>query len=544
MTRPLSRSLRQGRLAILTAAAVGTAALAGFPFSGTLRAEEVDRSFILTPPAPATPRVNGPNVFGVRPGSPFLYTIPATGKAPMEYAAAGLPTGLQVDSRTGIITGTLTKKGTYTVTLAARNPLGSSKKAFKIVVGDEIALTPPMGWSSWNCWGASVSQEKVLGSAKVMKERGLQGHGWSYVNIDDGWQGKRGGKHNAIQPNSKFPDMAGLGKDLHGMGFKFGIYSSPWGGTYAGFIGSSSDYKDGTYDWIKSGDHTEFYRIGKEPELPRAKRVSIRKFGKYQFVTNDVAQWSDWGVDYLKYDWHPLDVPNVEDMTVALRKTERDIVYSLSNGADHKYAKDYQRLSNLWRTTGDIRDEWGRVKGIGFSQDKWAPYGGPGHWNDPDMMVIGHVGIDEKMHPSRLTPDEQYTHVSLWCLLSAPLLIGCDLAKLDDFTYSLLTNDEVLAVNQDALGKSATRVNEKGDLAVYAKTLEDGSTAVGLFNLSDKEASVTALWKDLQLGEDDKMVVRDLWRQKDLGTFAGSFEAKVASHGVVFVKLTAPGSKP
>jgi alpha-galactosidase len=255
-----------------------------------------------------------------------------------------------------------------------------------------------------------------------------------------------------------------------------------------------------------------------------------------------VAQWSAWGVDYLKYDWHPLDVPHVEEMTDALRKSDRDIVYSLSNGADYKFAKDYQRLSNLWRTTGDIHDNWESLKKIGFSQDKWAPHGGPGHWNDPDMMVVGMVGIDEAMHPTRLTPDEQYTHMSLWCLLSAPLLLGCDLAQLDDFTCSLLTNDEVLAIDQDALGISATRIGGEGELAVYAKTLEDGSMAVGLFNLGPNEAIVTAHWEDLKLGKNQQMLVRDSWRQKDQGSFAGKFEAKVASHGAVLVKLT--GMKP
>ncbi|MEO5714873.1 MAG: putative Ig domain-containing protein [Luteolibacter sp.] len=544
MSDPITLSLRRVQASTFTLVCLALVVMDLLPCIPALLAAETHRALILTPPAPDAPRVNGPNVFGVRPGSPFLYTIPATGKVPLEYAAAGLPAGLKVDVRTGRITGILKDQGTHTVTLGARNSLGLSKKAFKIVVGDQIALAPPMGWSSWNCWGPSVSQEKVLSSARAMVEKGLQAHGWNYVNVDDGWQKDRGGKFNAIQPNSKFPDMAALGAELHSMGFKFGIYSSPWGGTYAGFIGSSSDNKDGTYEWIKSGDHTEFYRIGKEEELPRPKRVSIRKFGNYPFVTNDVAQWSEWGVDYLKYDWHPIDVPHVEEMTDALRNSDRDIVYSLSNGADFKNGKDYEKLSNLWRTTGDIKDDWNRVKDIGFSQDKWAAHSGPGHWNDPDMMVLGWLGIDEGVHATRLTPDEQYTHMSLWCLLSAPLLLGCDLARLDDFTLSLLTNDEVLAIDQDALGKQATRVNGKGDLAVYAKTLEDGSMAVGLFNLSPDEATVTARWKDLQIDENQKLVVRDLWRQKDQGTFTGTFEAKVASHGVVLVKLTVAKPKP
>lgn len=536
MTRSVTRISRRpiSTFAVVSLGSVFLILLA----ASRVHADERSRAAILTPPVPATPRVNGPNVFGVRPESPFLYTIPVSGRTPLTYAVDGLPPGLQVDPKTGRITGSLKEKGEYKVVLRASNSLGNAKKTFKIVVGDQILLTPPMGWSSWNCWGDSVSQEKVLSSARVLVQKGLQAHGWSYVNIDDGWQGDRGGEHRAIQANSKFPDMVGLGKELHGMGLKFGIYSSPWAGTYAGYIGSSSNNEDGTYDWIKEGEHNEFYRFGKEKNSPRERRLGLRKFGKYAFVENDVAQWTAWGVDYLKYDWHPLDVPHVEEMSVALRKSKRDIAYSLSNGASHDKAADYQRLANVWRTTGDIKDTWESVKKIGFSQDKWAPYGGPSHWNDPDMMVLGMVGVDEALHATRLTPDEQYTHVSLWCLLSAPLLLGCDLAQLDDFTYSLLTNDEVLAIDQDALGKPATRVGGEGDLAVYAKTLEDGSMAVGLFNLGAKEGAVTARWEDLKFANNKQMVVRDLWRQKDLGKSTGKFEAKVASHGVVLLKLT------
>ncbi len=182
---------------------------------------------ILTPPAPATPRINGPGVFGVRPDSPFIYAIPATGQRPMTFTADGLPKGLALDSATGRITGGLAQAGEHVVTLRARNALGAAERKFRIVVGDRIALTPPMGWSSWNCWGGAVSQEKVLSSARALVEKGLAQHGWSFINIDDGWQATRGGKWNAIQPNSKFPDMKALAAGIHGMGLKFGIYSTP-----------------------------------------------------------------------------------------------------------------------------------------------------------------------------------------------------------------------------------------------------------------------------------------------------------------------------
>ena len=501
-----------------------------------------ENALILTPTAPATPRINGPNIFGVRPGSAFLYSIPATGNRPMSFSVKGLPTGLTLDPATGRITGKLTRAGEHTVMLAAKNALGEATKKFRIVVGNQIALTPPMGWSSWNCWGDAVSQEKVLSSARAMVEKGLSEHGWTYINIDDGWQGPRGGEFNAIQPNRKFPNMKQLADEIHALGLKFGIYSSPWRGTYAGYIGGSSDNSDGTCDWVKAGNVSEFYKLNKDPNAPDAKPNWVNwTFGKYSFASQDARQWAAWGVDYLKYDWFPNDVPHVAEMSDALCKTGRDIVFSLSNTGIYDSAPEYMRLANLWRTTGDINDSWTSVSRNGFSQDRWAGYTGPGHWSDPDMLVVGKLGWGPDLHPTRLTPNEQYSHISLWCLLSAPLILGCDIAQMDDFTLGLLSNDEVLAIDQDSLGHQATQISNDGTRVVYAKTLEDGSIAVGLFNCGETETTVGLKWGPWgTLPTPDagaKFVVRDLWRQKDLGLFRGKFETKVAPHGVVLVKM-------
>ena len=508
-----------------------------------LATQTIADALILTPPPPATPRINGPSVFGVRPGSPFLYSIPATGKRPMSFAVDGLPAGLKVDPATGEITGKLASRGEHTVTLRAKNVLGEAEKKFSIVVGDKIALTPPMGWSSWNCWGDAVSQEKVLSAARAMVGKGLQQHGWTYINIDDGWQGPRGGKFNAIQPNKKFPDMKQLADEIHQLGLKFGIYSSPWRGTYAGYIGGSCDNADGTYKWVKAGDVNEFYKLNKNPKAPDAKPNWVNwRFGQYSFATQDARQWAAWGVDYLKYDWFPNDVPHVKEMSDALRKTGRDIVFSLSNTGIYDNAPEYARLANLWRTTGDINDSWASVCRNGFSQDRWAAYTGPGHWSDPDMLVVGKLGWGPNLHPTHLTPNEQYSHISLWCLLSAPLIIGCDISQMDDFTISLLSNDEVLAIDQDSLGKQATQISNDRGKVVYAKTLADGSFAVGLFNRGESETTVGVSWGPWgTLATPDAgttFTVRDLWRQKDLGEFKGKFTTTVAPHGVVLVKLT------
>jgi alpha-galactosidase len=276
--------------------------------------------------------------------------------------------------------------------------------------------------------------------------------------------------------------------------------------------------------------------------------------GDYPFATNDARQWAEWGFDYLKYDWNPIEEPEVKMMHDALIASGRDIVYSLSNNLPFERAEMASRLANAWRTSGDIRDQWGSVTGIGFRQNRWAPFAGAGHWNDPDMLVVGYVGWGPKLHATNLTPDEQYTHISLWCLLSAPLLIGCDLERLDDFTLSLLTNDEVLAIDQDSLGKEAICVSEQGPKVtikradrpddkgvtfaqgqVWSKPLEDGATAVGLFNLGESPMTVSARFEDLNVN--GKQIARDLWRQKDLGEFQGKFEASVPAHGAVLLKL-------
>lgn len=485
-------------------------------------------SFIRTPPAPDTPRINGPTVFGIRPGSPFLYTIPATGDRPMTFSVDNLPKGLSVNSTNGQITGSLGRRGEYPVIFHAKNDRGEATKNFRIVVGNRIALTPPMGWNSWNCWAGSVSEDKVLRSARAMAASGLANHGWTYINIDDTWQGKRDPRTHALQGDERFPDMAGLCNQIHALGLKAGIYSTPWISSYDGHAGESSDNPDG--NWTRALRNAE-------------------RFGKYTFVKADAKQYAAWGFDYLKYDWNPIDVPHVKAMSKALRKSGRDIVFSLSNTAPFEHAADWARWANCWRTTSDIFDSWSGhgqgyqfpVSAIGFSQDRWAPFAGPGHWNDPDMLVVGYVGWGSSLHLTHLTPDEQYTHITMWCMLSAPLLIGCDLERLDPFTLNLLSNDEVLAIDQDALGKQATRVATVGAVDIYLKDLEDGGKAIAFFN-RDSESESIDFNKLIYIGIYGPHHVRDLWREKDLPDVAGrygeKFNVTVAAHGAELFKFT------
>lgn len=496
-------------------------------FAQSVYAPQTPASGILTPETKPQPQINGPSVFGVRPGSPVLYNIPVSGDRPMKFNATNLPAGLKLNATTGKITGVLAKPGTYTVMLSVSNHLGKTSKRFSIIVGENIALTPPMGWNSYNVYGEGVDEQKAMSAAKAMLKFHLNDHGWTYINCDDGWQGKRDPKTLALQPDPlRFKNIKAYIDSIHAMGLKAGLYSSPWVKTYGGRIGGSSQNADGSVDstFNKNAPHNQ-------KKLPFA-------IGKYTFYTQDAQQFAQWGADYLKYDWGPVEGPETKAMYDALRATHRDIVFSLSNNHTMTLLKNITEVKSYaeaWRTTTDINDNWKRVSEIGFNQDQWATYSGPGHFIDPDMLVIGYVGWRNTPRPTNLTRDEQYSHISLWSLLSAPLLLGADLQKLDDFTLNLITNDEVLAIDQDQLGKQATKVYAKDSLEVYRKQLTDGSIAVGLFNRSAQKSNVKVTWNQLNIT--GKQTIRDLWRQKDIAATDDQFEAEVASHGVVLVRI-------
>ena len=492
-------------------------------------ANDANPGDVLTPPSAATPQIHGPKVFGVRPGSPFLYTIPATGDRPVTFSAENLPAGLQLDSSTGQITGSIAKPGEFRIVFHAVNSLGKAGRPFRIVVGDQIGLTPAMGWNSWDCWAGGVNQARVMTAAQAMVSSGLAQHGWTYINIDDTWQGGRGGDLNAIQPDlHRFPDMAALVAHIHQLGLKAGIYSTPWVTSYAAHVGGSAENPEGTWHYPSTRG-------------PYRKKILPYAIGPYSFATNDARQWALWGIDYLKYDWGPVELPESREMADALRASGRDILFSISNntsGNIFNEIADLSKVANSWRTTTDIRDNWRSVAANGFNADKWAPFAGPGHFNDPDMLVLGSTGGG---HPTHLTPDEQYSHMSLWCLSSAPLLLSCELDKLDPFTLGLVTNDEVLDVDQDALGKQATVIAKDGQTTIYAKPLEDGSWAVGFFSHSPDTVSASLDWS--AIGLSGPQAVRDLWRQKDLGTFNEKYSATVASHGVALIKVSPSSSR-
>jgi alpha-galactosidase len=483
-----------------------------------------EEAVILTPKPPRTPRINGARIFGVRPGHPFLFTIPATGDRSMTYAVENLPSGLVVDSKSGQITGRLAKPGEYAIIFRASNALGAAERKFKIVCGDTLALTPHMGWNSWYVWENHVTDKIMRDAADAMVSSGMMDHGYQYVNIDDCWAVKPGATdpslggeprdaQSKVNANRRFPDMKALADYIHAKGLKAGIYTSPGPLTCAGYVGA------------------------------------------YEHEELDAQRFAEWGYDFLKYDWcsyGKIAKGNTEAdlqkpyrlMGAILRRQDRDMVFNLCQYGGGKVGEWGKEIGgHSWRTAGDLG---GSFQGIpaalfrdgfdAYARSELHKYGGPGGWNDPDYLLLGYLSNWKGQTAlTPLTPNEQYTHVSLWCLVAAPLIFSGDITRLDDFTLSLLTNDEVLEVDQDPLGKPGRRAMREGDREVWVKDMEDGSKVAGLFNRGESATTVTAKWSDLGLA--GKQRVRDLWRQQDLGTRTDQFASVVPRHGVVLVRL-------
>ncbi len=502
--------------------------LALFLASSALAAEEEFPNIVH--PASLVPAIHGPRVTGATPGKPFLFLIPATGEKPITFSAGNLPKKLSLDPKTGIITGTVEKEGEYAVDLSVTNARGKTGRKLTIVAGKgKLALTPPMGWNSWNVWGLSVSTDKVKAAADAMVASGLASYGFQYLNIDDGWEKGRDpnsaqckgktresdqcgqvgrDKDGKIITNEKFPDLKALGDYVHSRGLKLGIYSSPGPWTCGRYTGS------------------------------------------YGHERQDAESYAEWGIDYLKYDWCSYSEVKwgwslnyfqkpYQVMRKELDAVDRDIVFSLCQyGMKKVWTWGEGVGGNLWRTTGDISDNWISLSGIGSKQDQLAPYSGPGHWNDPDMLVVGQVGWGPTLHQTRLNKNEQITHITLWAMLAAPLLIGCEMTKLDQFTLALLTNDAVIDVDQDPLGKQAARIAQKGETEIWARPLYDGTIAVALFNKSAQKTEVSATWAELKLS--GPQPVRDLWLQKDLGILDGAVSLPVFPHGALLLKVGKP----
>ncbi|PYT49494.1 MAG: alpha-galactosidase [Acidobacteria bacterium] len=373
---------------------------------------------------------------------------------------------------------------------SARLPLPAIHK----VADNGLARTPPMGWNSWNKFAGRVDDPAVRAMADAMASNGMKEAGYQYINIDDTWEAGRDAQGN-ITTNTKFPDMKALADYVHAKGLKIGIYSSPGPNTCAGYEGS------------------------------------------YGHEGQDARTYAAWGIDYLKYGWcGARNLYTDQEMRAlyqvmgdALLKTGRPILYSLCQyGRAEVWKWGADVGGNAWRTTGDIRDTWDSMTTIGFSQDELAPWAAPGHWNDPDMLEIGNGGM---------TDDEYRTHMSLWSILAAPLLAGNDLRNMTPAILEILTNREVIAINQDTDGKQGRRITKSGDQEVWARPLSGGAQAIGLFNRGGSPAKITVNWPDMGLKTAPSRA-RDLWAHSDLKLDGAEDSVTVPAHGVVMLRVS------
>jgi len=403
----------------------------------------------------------------------------------------GVPVKTRLFRRASRETLTKAKVGAPKVLITRKLPL----PPLQILQYNGLAARPPMGWNSWNSFKERIDDRTVRETADALVQSGLRDAGYTILTIDDGWQGQRDST-GALRPNSKFPDMRALADYVHSKGLKFGIYSSPGPLTCAAYLGS------------------------------------------YGHEADDVRRFTEWGVDFLKYDWCSAGTlfktksemqALYQKMGAALQASGRPIIYSLCQyGAFDVGSWGRVVGGNLWRTGGDSieGDRWATMSSR-FDADGEVANSGPGGWNDPDMMLVGVDG---------LTIDEYRTHMTLWAMLAAPLIIGNDVRSMPAYIKDILTNKEVLQVDQDLLGKQGARASKSGTSEVWLKPLHDGTVAIALFNRGEAATTVAVRWGDIDL--QGRQRVKDLWKGMDLGTFKDGISMNVPRHGSVLLKAT------
>jgi alpha-galactosidase len=371
-----------------------------------------------------------------------------------------------------------------------------------------LARTPPMGWNSYNKFGGNVTEAQVKAIADAFVSQGLKAAGYEFIVVDYCWaQQSRDAAGHMVPVASKFPSgMASLGDYIHSKGLKFGMYQSPTKVTCCG-----------------------------EP-------------GSYQHEQADAQQFASWGVDYVKYDWCGVQsgenghvtkddvIGRYTAMRDAIAATARPMVYAMcekGQGAKVQPATWSEPVGNMWRTGNDIAASWARVLTSFDVDTTLAQYAKPGGWNDPDMLEVGN---------GSLTEAENRAHFSLWSIVAAPLMLGNDPSNMTSSVKAILTNAEVIAVDQDPLGKQGQRVAMSGQTEVWSKPMQDGSVAVVLFNRGSTPLSVSINWSTI--GVNGRSLVRDLWAHDDKGSFDSGFASMVAGHDVVMIRVYPPGVSP
>ena len=461
-------------------------------------------------PFAGRPVIHTPSVFGAATGKPILYRIPVTGKRPVRITVTGLADGLSCSD--GVISGAVREDSEFSVCVRADNAEGGDEKRIRFVIApDTRLLTPLMGFTSWNAFGSRVTQELMEKTADTLISSGLADYGYCYVNIDSGWQHEYGGEFDAVMPNAKFPDMKGFCGRTHAKGLKCGIYSTPmlkaWG------CPEELEYIPG----CTRGEPDPLYSC----TLP---------IGVEKLEANNVRQWDEWGFDYLKYDWTPCDPTHAARMRKELLRAKRDFAMCVTVNAREWYWKFWRENCTSWRCNADSLDRWDKIKAFLDGIDKWKPAVCGGHYFDLDMLETGAMVWNDGK--TRITEDEAIFAYSMRAFFQSPLQLSCDLGKMTGFEFDLYTNDEVIAIDQDALSEFPERVEDGNkDLLTYKRRLEDGSSVFAVFNLSDDE-------EERELDFDSPVTLRDLWAKEDVARCEKHI-CKVPAHGAVLLKATA-----
>ena len=422
------------------------------------------------------PHFNGARVFGATPGRRFMYAFPVRGERPLSFRSEKpLPQGVSL-SPEGILSGS-TDAGEYNLTITAQNRLGKTSIGFTLKVGEMmLGRTPQLAWTSWNAMMSTLNQKRILEQAQALVSTGLAARGYYSINIDSCWQGERDKKTGGLLANSRFPNMKRLVDEIHALGLKAGIYSTPmviaWGSS------ETELFRGGTY----------------YPLDPEYYMQPFGGCGTVHFETQDAAQWAKWGFDYLKYDWAKCDIEHSRLMREALDKTGKDFQMALTVNCSLDYIKEYPKYAQMYRSNGDTTDRWEAIIQNILKADNWLPHTGPGKWFDLDMLALGKIVI-ERTNPknpfytpspeNRLTRDEQITHFAMWCFMPSPVVLSFDMTDVDDFTLNLVSNEELLAINQDSLGAYAVLESDSDGLRVYTRKLSENRTAFAFVNLSD-----------------------------------------------------------